>query len=340
MIKTQITVLTNNTVNPFQNYGESNGINFVEMKKYFASQLLAEHGLGFLVFIDDGSTIQGYYKVRPLKQIIFDTGSVNQTFMHNLRVLGYSIYSTNYIVLSHWHYDHTGGLYKILEAIDKKIPIITHEYARYERFFNRSETFKTSDLAGKSRDELEPLLDDSKIVNQDPIDVKRIESMKAKVVYSKDLMELYSSDELKVLVSGEIPRTHPEEEFKNFFLLKIKSLEPDTIPDDKCLILEYRDHVILLNGCCHSGLMNTLDYVKGITSKPITHIIGGFHMADASKERINVTIKYLETLQQSDKPLYLFPLHCIGENFFNELKKLNLPNIKAFNISVGTNFYF
>ena len=143
-----------------------------------------------------------------------------------------------------------------------------------------------------------------------------------------------------MILSGEIPRKYSIEDFDNFFSLQNGTLEIDKILDDKCLIFEYEEHVVLLLGCCHSGLMSTLDYVKSLTDKPISHIIGGIHMAHASEERISETREYLRTFQNYDRTVYIFPIHCSGEKIIQEINKIKFPEIKAFNASVGTIFTF
>jgi metal-dependent hydrolase (beta-lactamase superfamily II) len=86
--------------------------------------------------------------------------------------------------------------------------------------------------------------------------------------------------------------------------------------------------------------MNTIDYVKTYSKKPISHIIGGFHMANASDKRINTTLDYLLSLEMFSDILYLFPIHCSGEKFINMANAKGNGRIKAFNLSVGTAFNF
>ena len=242
--------------------------------------------------------------------------------------------------MSHWHYDHTGGLYKILQEIENKIPVICHESAQFERIFRRTNEIKFRDLLGKTKQEILPMLSKSKIVNQEPINVKRVKDLGHNVIFSKNNYELFNLDSLKIIISGEIPRNYEIEDFNSFYLLQDNIITNDKILDDKCLILEYKNNVVLLTGCCHSGIMNTRNYIKSITDKPISHIIGGFHMANASNQRIKKTIEYLTSFQIYEYPLYLFPLHCSGEKFLYELVKTNNPDLKAFNMSVGTVFNF
>jgi len=336
MFKIEILLLTNNVILPFQNLERDYDLNFIELNKLFATKSLAEHGLGFLINIYERDELSSDFHL--IKKIIFDTGGTNQTFLHNLDVRGYPIYDANIIVLSHWHYDHSGGLYKILERIEKPVPILCHESATNERFFIRSADINPKTLVNKKRSDIVELLNSAKIVNQLPIDIKTIEKTGGKILKHKTLETIFARDQVKIMVSGEILKTHEEEIFSNFLINKEGVLSFDEILDDKCLIIELGNSTILLNGCCHSGIMNTLDYVKEKSGKPISHIIGGFHMANSTQERIDVTLNFLSTFQKEN--LILFPIHCSGEKFITDINTKNIPNVKAFNASVGTIFNF
>jgi 7,8-dihydropterin-6-yl-methyl-4-(beta-D-ribofuranosyl)aminobenzene 5'-phosphate synthase len=337
MSKLEIFLLANNVIYPFQNLKRDFDLEFIELNKLFATKSLAEHGLGFLLNIYE-NTSDHPSNSKLVKQIIFDTGGPNQTFLHNLDVRGYPIYDADIIVLSHWHYDHSGALYNILERIDKKILIFCHENARHERIFIRSSELVPDELLNKERSEIAKFLNSSKVVNQLPLDEYRIQELDGELVMHDKLKTIFTMGELKMMVSGEIERTHHEEEFSNFLINKNGILKADEILDDKCLIIELESSIILINGCCHSGIMNTLDYVKKISTKPISHIIGGFHMANSNQERIRATLDYLSTFQK--EKLTLFPIHCSGDKIIGSINKRNIPNLRAFNASVGTTFNF
>ena len=340
MIQIEIILLTNNIVLPFQQLKQDYQLDFIELNKLFATKSLAEHGLGFLINVYDVQDSDNFTNLKLLKKIIFDTGGPNLTFLHNSDLRGYQFYDTDMLILSHWHYDHTGGLLKILERIEKEVPVICHESATFERFFRRERNLKIEDLEGKSREEILPLLSSSKIVNQEPIDLKKIKTLNGQVQFTRDLYEILNVDGLKIVLSGEIPRNHIEEDFNNFFSLQNGILKMDKILDDKFLILEFDENIILINGCCHSGLMNTLDYVKNYSNKPISHIIGGVHMANASDQRIINTLDYLDKLDKYLNELYIFPIHCSGEKFRRLAKDYKSFGIKCYDVSVGTKFYF
>ncbi len=89
-------------------------------------------------------------------------------------------------------------------------------------------------------------------------------------------------------------------------------LEPDPFLDDQAVALEVMGKgVVVITGCAHSGVVNTADYVKRITGREeIYAIIGGFHLNDASEEKLKVTVGALKSVN----PNMLVPCHCTGRD--------------------------
>ncbi|MHA1411744.1 MAG: MBL fold metallo-hydrolase [Promethearchaeota archaeon] len=340
MFELEIVLLANNCVLPFQDFSQDKRLNFVKLNKLFTTHALAEHGLGFLLNLYEINERFNGIEKSLIYKVIFDMGSNNLSFLHNVQLMGYQLYDVNSIVISHWHYDHIGALSKILEQVEDKILLFCHENARLIRVFKRSKDISNSDLLGKTLKEIKPFIDKGKLVIQDAINVNGLEKLNAMVKFMKNDFELFNNDSIRILVSGEIPRKHDVEDFDSFYAFKEEILQIDKILDDKFLIIELENQAILLNGCCHSGLMNSLDHATSLTNKPIRIMIGGFHMASVSEKRMKLTISYLKDYSANHGLLYLFPIHCSGEIFLNRIRNLNDENIISNNISVCTTFKF
>ena len=98
-------------------------------------------------------------------------------------------------------------------------------------------------------------------------------------------------------------------------------LLPNDIDDDQALVINVKDKgLIVLSGCAHSGIVNTIEHAKAFTGIDTVYaIIGGFHLAPAKDEEISKTIEYIK----KEKPTYVIPTHCSGfqaiSNFAQEM---------------------
>lgn len=186
---------------------------------------------------------------------------------------------------------------------------------------------------GKKRTDLIHLLSSLKIVNQEPIYLDLVKTLKDKIHFTKESYEILDIKGLKIVASGEIPRNGIEEDFNHFSLFQAGIFKVDKILDDKYLIIEFEENFVLLNGCCHSCLMNTLDYVKIITKKPVSHILGGIHMDRASDKRILNTLDYLVIMEKYRNEVSVFPMHCSGEKFRQLAKDNESAGIKCYDVT-------
>jgi 7,8-dihydropterin-6-yl-methyl-4-(beta-D-ribofuranosyl)aminobenzene 5'-phosphate synthase len=262
------------------------------------SPFLAEHGISILIQIREGEREEIH---------LLDCGKSSSTLLHNLEAYGIDLanLSLQTIVLSHGHYDHTGGLKGLLEKISqpKPIPIIGHTDIFIPRITyvggirSISCPFTQSEIR-QAGGEL--------LLTRDPVTINDF-----------------------LMTTGEVPRRNQFE--VNPFFRKICNDQwvADEVDDDLSLIIQVnRESFFLLCGCCHAGLVNTLEKVKELTGKEKCYgIMGGLHLIGASRERINFTITELKKW----KPEMIIPLHCSGREAMCELRNHFPENTKLLN---------
>ncbi len=215
-------------------------------------------------------------------KLLFDTGQ-GLTLRHNSERLDIPVKSIQSIVVSHGHYDHMGGL---TEALDMTGPIdlYLHPEALGEKF-NRN-----------GRDIGAPMTD-----------VTNIHSQTREIIYTSKPTKITTG----IHVTGEIPRKHVIEDTGGPFYIDQERIHSDSLVDDQALFIETLQGVVVLLGCGHSGVINTLEYVQALTGgKPIRAMIGGMHLLNATAERLAFTGDALDHLSIP----YLAPNHCTGVN--------------------------
>jgi 7,8-dihydropterin-6-yl-methyl-4-(beta-D-ribofuranosyl)aminobenzene 5'-phosphate synthase len=210
---------------------------------------------------------------------LFDTGQ-SGIFLENAKQLGTDL-KPDYIVLSHGHRDHTGGLSSIAESPFPKLPVcIGHPHLFYRKFKGGNEFGIPVDKETLSR-------------------ICTVSLSEGPVWLSENLLYL-----------GAIPRIHRHElpESGRFVLVEGKEL-PDLLPDDTALVYRSPAGLVIISGCAHSGICNIIDYAMRITRiAEIAAVIGGIHLQTADKERIEATEEFFR--EKRVKALYL--CHCTG----------------------------
>jgi 7,8-dihydropterin-6-yl-methyl-4-(beta-D-ribofuranosyl)aminobenzene 5'-phosphate synthase len=234
--------------------------------------LLAEHGLAF--WIERGD-----------RRILFDTGQ-GMALAHNAGQLGIDLSTVDDVVLSHGHYDHTGGLVAMLPAFSRAT-VYAHLTAFRERFARRPQ-------AG---------------VRPVGSPVESIEWLKSRVGRVVSLWTRPIEVGAGVWATGQIPRQNEFETTGGDFYFDEAGTQPDPIVDDQALYMETRNGVVVLLGCAHSGVVNTLDYVCALTGADRIHaVIGGMHLLNADERRLDMTIRRLRELDVQRIGL----AHCTG----------------------------
>jgi 7,8-dihydropterin-6-yl-methyl-4-(beta-D-ribofuranosyl)aminobenzene 5'-phosphate synthase len=233
--------------------------------------LVAEHGLSFHVQCGERS-------------LLFDTGQTDLALI-NAETLRLPLDRLEAIVLSHGHYDHTGGVPAILDvALNARVYL---HPAAFEKKHSRN-------ASGQSRS-----------IGMSNCVVQAIRRRAGGFIETPGRTEIIEG----VFATGEIPRANAYEDTGGAFFLDAECTRSDPLKDDQALVIDLGRSVILLLGCAHAGVVNTLDYVRHLTGgKPLRALIGGLHLGSASEERIQQTIARLRDAQLE----ILAPAHCTG----------------------------
>ncbi len=241
---------------------------------------LAEHGFSVLIRVVSGD---------KSSCVLFDVGGTRRGMVENTERMDIDLSEVESIVLSHGHYDHFGGLVAAVKAVGKTdLPIIVHE-----------NMFKTRGSANAKG-----------AVRQYPDFPSEAELKPARLV-STTQPSLTADG--TVCVTGEIPRRTSFEtgytQHKAFVKGAWKS-DP-LIMDERAVAINVKGKgLVVVSGCAHAGIINTVNYAQEITgTEKVYAVLGGFHLAGKTFEsRIQPTITELEKIN----PELIVPSHCTG----------------------------
>jgi 7,8-dihydropterin-6-yl-methyl-4-(beta-D-ribofuranosyl)aminobenzene 5'-phosphate synthase len=225
--------------------------------------LFAEHGLSFYIKTEN-------------KKILFDTGQTG-LFLQNAQKLGIAIEEIDSLVLSHGHYDHTGGLYPFLEKNSKakvfaKKDIFTPKYHCHNSFIGtlRNETL-----------------------------------LKDRLIYVDAVVEIARN----VFIVPDIAISNPTDTHFNGMYRKAENeLVPDEFEDELFLVLKQNEQINIVTACSHRGITNICTTANEHFKLPAGVIIGGFHTKNCTEEQFLHISNYLRQLH----PQSIGVSHCTG----------------------------
>ncbi len=261
---------------------------------------LAEWGLSILVETDEVN-------------ILLDTGqSISASY--NADILGIDLSKIDKIVLSHGHSDHTGGLRQILRRMRKEVEIIAHPdiwAVKYARRKGQADRYIGI-----------------------PFQRQELESLGAHFNLTAKPTKISDN----IMTTGEVPMVTEFEEVEpnRFFVKKDSGWQPDELLDDQALIINTEQGLIVILGCAHRGIINTIYHAQQLTGVKLVHtVLGGCHLVSASKERVRSTVAALRELDVqklgishcTGLPAAAIMAHEFGDRFFfnNGGTSINLP---------------
>jgi 7,8-dihydropterin-6-yl-methyl-4-(beta-D-ribofuranosyl)aminobenzene 5'-phosphate synthase len=270
--------------------------NCVGVPRYGAG-LLGEHGLAFLVEVDDYT-------------ILFDTGT-GSTIINNLEILKTDLSRVNVIVLSHGHGDHMGGLEHVLQKGGPK-PVYVHP-----------DIFLTKAIVA-----------DGKVTYS---------HLKTRSEYEKEGAQFVLREASKEIIDdlwlvGPVERIVPADDVR-MPLRHIKTetgLIPDSLREEQFLAIKTPQGLVLVLGCTHNGIINTIEEaVKATGEKRIHTIIGGLHLCEVPRARIQELSLYFKKIDLKQ----LICNHCVGQEataeFYHQLGDRLLFNCVGSHISLN-----
>lgn len=246
----------------------------------FRVDTIGEHGLTCLIENDYG-------------KILFDTGQGLCT-SHNLEVLGWDLSNLDGIAISHGHNDHIGGLIEVLRICKAgEMPVYGHK----DIFADRIKIYPWGEGP-----------------TGPPNTREEYENAGAKFFFNDGPVELIKG----ITLTGPIERSFSETNTKSHFQIINGEKLPDPFDDDQALIIETNKGLVIVFGCAHAGVINTMNHVEKLTGeKKFYGLFGGTHLLEANGEVLEKTLKEVE---KREVKLLGFN-HCTGINsiaYFNQ----------------------
>lgn len=268
--------------------------------------IIAEHGFASIITVTRNNRS---------RSMIFDFGFSEAGAAFNAKAMDIDLSGIEATAISHGHLDHVGGMVELMKLVGKKnIDLVLHPQAfRDPRFLKVSETTKRKFLSF-TRDKV-----------------------KAAGLIIVETSEPYSMLDGDIVFLGSIPReTDFEHGAPNLFYSDHGEVKLDDFADDTSLIANLKGKgLVVISGCAHSGIVNTVRYSKKVSGIDTVYtVFGGFHLSGINKDIIQKTMDELQKIN----PAYIIPIHCSGREAIASIED-KMPEKLIINMS-GTRLTF
>lgn len=267
---------------------------------------LAEHGFSCLIKVSADSEEH---------TVLMDVGISGTCLLHNADLLKVDLSKVASVIISHGHFDHFWALQKVLGRLRKGIPLILHPEAFLQRRLNIPPLGLQVEMPSLDENTLKDAGVELQKVREDSIQASGL-----------------------VLVLGEVEREMSFE--KGFPWAEAKINErwvADPFPDDRGVVIKMKNKgLVIVGGCSHAGIINTVKHAQKVTRTDKVHaVLGGFHLTGPIFEPIiEPTIEEMKKIG----PDFIIPMHCTGWKAINQFAE-EMPSQFLLN-SVGTTYVF
>ena len=233
--------------------------------------LYAEHGLSF-------------YIEKNERRILFDTGQ-SGNFIYNASLLGIDLSKVDDVVISHGHYDHTGGLYDF-SKINKTAKIHVKNGA-FEKKYRRN----GRDYIGCPYD-------------------KELFAGRLNIVEKTE----HLGDEISIIPFVNIVNKD-DLHYDGMKVSKEDGFIDDEFEDEQFLVVVNDGRITVISGCSHNGITNIIETVKEVFDKPVETVIGGFHLVKNDEKQTGAVVDYFKNSDECT----LGVSHCTGIEAYGRL---------------------
>lgn len=256
---------------------------FLSENKTDRPPYIGEHGLSIYIETDG-------------KKLLFDGGASN-LFMKHAKEKKIDLSLVDHAIVSHGHYDHTGGFPDFIE-LNKTAPIHLHPEGFHEVYGEENGKLDEEACSILWTQEQRKLLEPRISLSKDPV---------------------YISED--IVISGEIPEEYGNESVEDFHIKNEDgSYIKDSMAHEQFLMVREQRKLYLFFGCSHKGIFPALKYARNFFPfEEIELLVAGMHLYNADIEQVDDIIKELQTFNIQK----IMPVHCTGIHAIARMKEMD-----------------